>query len=1106
MVVQHFTRRCFRAALFLGFCLLAAGATMTGPGPAAGAPATLAQSAAPAFSAFASPDTDPGASAPGVPAAQAAAAGWEWRAGGGLNAVEFTDAANGWIVGNVGPLHTTDGGATWAALPGLSAYVLNDLQFTDAQHGWAVGAAGAILHTSDGGVTWAAQASAVTETFTRVAFVDNLWGWAGGRWARSAAHSPLQRTTDGGATWAPVSLPTSELVSPDETLDDFYFRDRNTGWVILGAYVFRTTDGGASWSPPPDTSDGVNCYGANCRIFFLDALRGWVAAGLCDQVTCGFGVLSRTTDGGVTWTDISGTARPQDIFFASPTEGWLAATVGGFDDNGGISHTTDGGATWMRQSTFPATSLHFLDRNRGWAVGPGSAVQRTTNGGATWQALTPQTADIALEAVQFIDGNTGFAVGEGDRDWDKWCSSNRTYFLRTTDAGASWSRTRYQYLSDYTGNPGCGETWLHALAFQSASTGLIVGAQGDSIDPYTGSYREYQFGFAAATTDRGSTWSPNHYAVPDVPQDLAMVDGRAGWAACGSQWCGYVWTGEDEEWICGEGGGILRTGDGGETWTGQLTLDFILRGVAAVDGQRAFAAGDGGAIYRTTNAGAAWARQTTPTTVDLHDIFMSSATAGWAVGDGGVILHTTNGSTWVKQDSGSTTNLRSVYFLDDMRGWAAGTGGTILYTADGGAHWLRQETPTTANLADITMRSATGGWAVGEGGIILRYNGPPPGRSVTAPRAGTRPTVDGNLAEWQPLNQTLLNQNTASSITGQLPSYADLSAGLRVAWTADRLYFAAAITDDILVGNNNTQIWGDDNIELGIRVGATTHQFTVAVDGRQADQGSPITSLTVATRTVPGGWTLEVAVPVTALGLASLKADQTYPFTFGLWDDDLRTYPGQTHMIWQGASTNTYTADWGTLKLDSTAFDFTQPTVTPTPTATSTSTITPTPTPTATPSPTPTETPTPTPTMTPTSTATTTPTETPTASATPAPSASPTATTTTTIPGAISGVVWQDRDGDGSRDLGEPGLAAVTLRLLRWDVQIAETQTAPDGSYRFAPLIPGALYRVREVQPAGWRWSTTPDDVQIGLANGQEAVVNFGDWNGRLVWLPLIVR
>lgn len=144
--------------------------------------------------------------------------------------------------------------------------------------------------------------------------------------------------------------------------------------------------------------------------------------------------------------------------------------------------------------------------------------------------------------------------------------------------------------------------------------------------------------------------------------------------------------------------------------------------------------------------------------------------------------------------------------------------------------------------------------------------------------------------------------------------------------------------------------------------------------------------------------------------------------------------------------------------------------------------------------------------VTPTTAPTATPTPTPSATPTPTGTPSVTPTPTTTISGSISGVVWHDRDGDGSRDPGEPGLAAVIIHLSRWETEIAETQTAADGSYRFAPLAPDALYRVREAQPAWLRWSTTPDEVQIALANGQHAVADFGDWNGRPTWLPLIVR
>ncbi len=131
------------AVMLTGLAQAAAQSKATRPGSL---PATVSLAAGPAAAAARAPD------------AQVTAGGWAWRAGGDLRDIQFFDADNGWIVGNVGPLHTTDGGATWTALSGFSAYELNDLQFTDAQNGWAVGSNGTILHTGDGGATWTPQA------------------------------------------------------------------------------------------------------------------------------------------------------------------------------------------------------------------------------------------------------------------------------------------------------------------------------------------------------------------------------------------------------------------------------------------------------------------------------------------------------------------------------------------------------------------------------------------------------------------------------------------------------------------------------------------------------------------------------------------------------------------------------------------------------------------------------------------------------------------------------------------------------------------------------------------------------------------------------------
>jgi hypothetical protein len=268
---------------------------------------------------------------------------------------------------------------------------------------------------------------------------------------------------------------------------------------------------------------------------------------------------------------------------------------------------------------------------------------------------------------------------------------------------------------------------------------------------------------------------------------------------------------------------------------------------------------------------------------------------------------------------------------------------------------------------------------------------------ISSARAGVRPTIDGDLWEWGALPAVHLDGTTASTINGAetSPSPADLSIDLRSAWRPGVLNFAAAVTDDVLVGNQSAKAWNDDAVELSVYVPAKsqTHQFTLGLDGRQYRNGAAITSLTVATRTVSGGWTLEAVIPAWVLGLDALAAGQEYPFTFGLWDDDARSIPAQTHMLWRGTATDTYQAEWGTLILSSTVYDFpTGATETPTPTPTATATVTATPTATATATATPTASPTPAPTVTATATPTATLTEIPPATETA--TATPTLTTT----------------------------------------------------------------------------------------------------------------
>lgn len=69
--------------------------------------------------------------------------------------------------------------------------------------------------------------------------------------------------------------------------------------------------------------------------------------------------------------------------------------------------------------------------------------------------------------------------------------------------------------------------------------------------------------------------------------------------------------------------------------------------------------------------------------------------------------------------------------------------------------------------------------------------------------------------------------------------------------------------------------------------------------------------------------------------------------------------------------------------------------------------------------------------------------------------------------GEIGDRVWEDEDGDGLQDAGEPGIGGITLRLLTvGGAEVASTTTAGDGSYSFENVLPGS-YKLRPEAP-GW--------------------------------------
>ncbi|MCP4105010.1 MAG: Cna B-type domain-containing protein [Desulfobacteraceae bacterium] len=93
---------------------------------------------------------------------------------------------------------------------------------------------------------------------------------------------------------------------------------------------------------------------------------------------------------------------------------------------------------------------------------------------------------------------------------------------------------------------------------------------------------------------------------------------------------------------------------------------------------------------------------------------------------------------------------------------------------------------------------------------------------------------------------------------------------------------------------------------------------------------------------------------------------------------------------------------------------------------------------------------------------------------------------------SITGIAWDDVNGNGTQDQGESGLGGVTIELLDSEGNLMDVATtAADGTYVLEDVIPGA-YTVQEIDPDGYT-STTNNKVTVSVSGGVTGIADFGD-------------
>ncbi len=202
---------------------------------------------------------------------------------------------------------------------------------------------------------------------------------------------------------------------------------------------------------------------------------------------------------------------------------------------------------------------------------------------------------------------------------------------------------------------------------------------------------------------------------------------------------------ETTVWASGLEGTVVRTADGGQTWTatkvpGANSLQF--RDVDAIDGDTAYllssGSGESSRIYKTTDGGVSWSLQlTNPDSSGFFDCmaFWDSrhgVVYGDAVAGSLVILTTTDGEQWdrvadenlpaaLPGEGGFAASGTCLVAFGDSTGWiATGAASTarVLKTTDRGSSWTAYSTPIvsgtgTSGLTSIGFHDGFVGIAAG---------------------------------------------------------------------------------------------------------------------------------------------------------------------------------------------------------------------------------------------------------------------------------------------------------------------------------------------------------------------------------------------------------
>ncbi|MBK9097617.1 MAG: T9SS type A sorting domain-containing protein [bacterium] len=464
--------------------------------------------------------------------------------------VDFINTNVGYAVGNSGNiLKTTDGGTNWSiSTYGTTAiYKVHYVNDTLIFLGSASSTTGRLLRSTNGGSSWdniTANITGLDGTVRGLHFFDADTGWI------SNSTGKIFKTTNGGASGGIIYD-----IGSSTTIYEVKFLDASDGYALTTAgRVLKTTNGGTSWdliqTDANENLFGLGILGVNSeaatpvliggdvgqivvslddgatwqrkntsltneilhRLSFPTESTGYVVGG---SITTGnsYGDILKTTDSGVTWTNLTFDPgyRTYSVFFLDENTGYI-----GTQGPTGVYKTTNGGADWAQLNTGTGTAsnivydIKFYDQNLGFAMYSSGQVARTTNAGVNWTPVSAGWGSAAGYEIFIVDSNIIYLCGGGNR------------FSKSTNGGVSFTQIG-----------SLGTVTFYSMHFFDENNGFIAGSGGKLFKTTNGgtNFTEIQMpttatlytirfltndfglmagasGFAYYTTDGGTNWTP----------------------------------------------------------------------------------------------------------------------------------------------------------------------------------------------------------------------------------------------------------------------------------------------------------------------------------------------------------------------------------------------------------------------------------------------------------------------------------------------------------------------------------------------------------------------------------------------------------------------